>query len=554
MYSLYHSLVAQHSRQLTPARCAHSTIAQLFRYFEDVVLENNLPALVVESLPTSSERSSREVTRLHKLSRIAQNCFLTVSGKDTFADQRRNADDAESNLVVFERKDQAGISEHFVVIADANFSAVLASFHSDADKESAVGDLVVWTFEPDVVYSALEYLMARVTAEHRPHSGDFADAVRVSTPKATSLKLTLGVITKLARLLEDQAEREIAVNRIATASRNSPDLNSVLQTAANEVGRALGVSACVVRVQGELVDSEMTKTAFRANTEQVGKFEEKLLAQLDAIGYRLLISPKTYVDDDDHRDTSSEFAQAAVPLSYQGSLIGFLLVRSDDATRVWAHNELMLLHTVAEQLTVAINQAHLFAQMERQALTDVLTGCSNRRSFDLQLERELQVATRNRQPLSLIMLDLDNFKHINDRAGHETGDAALRMLADSLRAELRAVDIAVRFGGDEFAVVLPQANFEDAFLVAERLRVRIEQTVVPGYGSMTASFGLATFPTHASSGDALVSAADRALYNSKHSGRNRVSAPSGLATGTFLPPEKDPVFSNPKPVDSLQSY
>jgi diguanylate cyclase (GGDEF)-like protein len=152
------------------------------------------------------------------------------------------------------------------------------------------------------------------------------------------------------------------------------------------------------------------------------------------------------------------------------------------------------------------------------------------------------------------MLDLDNFKHINDRAGHETGDAALRMLADSLRAELRAVDIAVRFGGDEFAVVLPQANFEDAFLVAERLRVRIEQTVVPGYGSMTASFGLATFPIHASSGEALVSAADRALYNSKHSGRNRVSAPAGLATGTFLPPEKDPVFGNPKPVDSLQNY
>ena len=109
-----------------------------------------------------------------------------------------------------------------------------------------------------------------------------------------------------------------------------------------------------------------------------------------------------------------------------------------------------------------------------------------------------------RQPLSLIMLDLDNFKQINDRAGHDTGDLALRMLADSVRAELRAVDTAVRFGGDEFAIILPQANLEGALIVAERLRRRVEQTEVPGFGSMTASFGLATFPVHASSRDTLV--------------------------------------------------
>jgi diguanylate cyclase (GGDEF)-like protein len=163
--------------------------------------------------------------------------------------------------------------------------------------------------------------------------------------------------------------------------------------------------------------------------------------------------------------------------------------------------------------------------MQQQALTDSLTGCYNRRSFELQLERDLHLATRMRQPLSLIMLDLDNFKHINDQAGHDAGDAALCMLADNLRAELRAVDTAARFGGDEFVIILPQANPEGAMLVAERLRKRISQMEVPEFGQVTASFGVANFPAHASSRDTLLVAADRALYNSKDAGRNRVSLP-----------------------------
>jgi diguanylate cyclase (GGDEF)-like protein len=251
--------------------------------------------------------------------------------------------------------------------------------------------------------------------------------------------------------------------------------------------------------------------------------EEALLSDVDSISAQLANSPRTYVVDGDDSQTPPVLADAVVPLIYQGNFIGLLLVRSDDMSRVWASNELLLLHTVADQLAVAVNQAHLFAQMQQQALTDSLTGCYNRRSFELQLERDLHLATRMRQPLSLIMLDLDNFKHINDQAGHEAGDVALCMLAENLRAELRAVDTAARFGGDEFVVILPQANTEGAVLVAERLRARVEQMEVPGFGKVTSSFGVATFPDHASSRDTLVVAADRALYDSKDAGRNRVS-------------------------------
>lgn len=503
-----------------PVPCAGSTIAQLHRYFEDVVLENNLGALVVESLPTSAERPARDFTRIQELDKAARNMFLWVSPQDALSSMVLSRGKEKTKSVVFERTDEGDNFERFVVIADARFSALLASVHN-ADEEDSSRDLVIWTFEPDVVYSALEYLMARVTAEHSFHSNAFAQAVRVSMPKATSLQLTLGVTTKLARLLQEQAEREIAVNRLATAIRNTLELESVLQTAANEVGRALNVHSCAVRVEGALVGRQMTKFYLRPDAANEG--EESLLSDVDLTSARLVVSPQAYVVDGDASQSPPVLADAVVPLIYQGTVIGLLLVRSDDMSRVWADNELLLLHTVADQLAVAVNQAHLFSQMQKQALTDGLTGCYNRRSFEMQLERDLHLATRMRQPVSLIMLDLDNFKNINDQAGHEVGDVALCMLADNLRVELRAVDTAARFGGDEFVIILPQADAEGAVLVAERLRTCIEEMEVPGFGKVTSSFGVATFPDHASSRDTLVVAADRALYNSKNSGRNRVS-------------------------------
>ena len=518
MYSLYHSLLAQHPRQLMPVPCAGSTIAQLHRYFEDVVLENNLGALVVESLPPVRVRPQRDLTRFQELDRVARNFFVWTSPQDALSTMVLNRGKQKTKSVVFEYANGDSTSERFVVIADARFSALLASVHTD-DADETTGDQVIWTFEPDIVYSALEYLMARVTAEHSFHSIAFAQAVRVSMPKATSLQFTLGVTTKLTRLLQEQAQREIAVNRLATAIRNTLDLDSVLQTAANEVGRALNVHSCAVRVEGDVVGRQMIKAYLRANTD--AKSERNLLGDIDKIGDRLMLCPKPYVVDGD--SSQSILPDAAVPLVHQGNYIGLLLVRSDDVSRNWADNELLLLDTVADQLVVAVNQAHLFAQMQQQALTDGLTGCYNRRSFEMQLERDLHLATRMHQPLSLIMLDFDNFKNINDRAGHEAGDMALCLLADNLRAELRAVDTAARFGGDEFVIILPQADTEGAVLVAERLRTRVEQMNVPGYGSVTSSLGVATFPNHASSRDTLVVAADRALYSSKNAGRNRVT-------------------------------
>jgi diguanylate cyclase (GGDEF)-like protein len=124
--------------------------------------------------------------------------------------------------------------------------------------------------------------------------------------------------------------------------------------------------------------------------------------------------------------------------------------------------------------------------------------------------------------LSLVLLDLDRFKQLNDSAGHEAGDQALRQLADCLRREMRLADSVARYGGDEFVVILPHAGSAGALNVAERLRARIEEIHIPPFGNLTASIGIASFPEHAKTRAELFRLADRALYDAKGAGRNCV--------------------------------
>lgn len=503
---------------------------QLHRYFEDVVLENNLAALVVESLLPEAQRSLRDIDRVRDVGGSARHAFFFVSSDDALNVARLSNGDSEREPILMGKTAQPEFDERFVVIADARFSALLASVRKhDEDGAESAGDEVIWSFEPDIVYSALEYLMARVTAELPSYTHIFSRAVRTCVPKTTSLQLTLSVTTKLARLLQEQAVREIAVNRIATAIRSSLEMPSVLQTTVNEVGRALGAKHSALSVEGEHGQPALTTCYFRdadANDEETSA---ELLSDLEAYGVRLRGRLKTYVHDGTSGAGQTDAPPvAAVPLIYHERSMGVLMVASDEPERIWQDNEIMLLRTVADQVAVAVNHARLFQQMQHQALTDGLTGCFNRRFFEIQLERDLHLATRMRQPVSLILLDIDYFKRVNDTHGHDAGDRALRTIADALREEVRGVDTAVRYGGEEFAIILPQAGPEGALVVAERLRSRIERTEVPGVGYITASLGVATFPLDASSRDLLVMTADRALYQAKRTGRNLVCSPADL--------------------------
>jgi diguanylate cyclase (GGDEF)-like protein len=534
MHSLLSSLLAQHGRQLTPVRCAHSTIAQLHRYFEDVVLENNLSALVIESLPLAAKRSPREMARVRELARGRRRTFFFASQNDDVNNFVEGTDNGKSVAPVFLQHDlREQANEHFVVIADARFSALLATVRSGNDGEAGE-DEVVWTFEPDIVYSALEYLMARVHAEHPYHAAGFGSAVRTSMPKATSLQLTLSVTTKLAHLLQEQAGREIAVNRIATAIRESLELGVILQKTVTEVGAALNVACCALRVEGHGNVEPLSYSYFADHEKEARLERDEVMSELDEITSQMAKNRQLFMREgcESSESEKAEFPLAVIPLVFQNRFIGALEVVDDNPSRTWRDNEILLLRTVANQVAVAINHADLFAQMQQQALTDALTGCYNRRSFEMQLDRELQMATRLNQPVALLMLDLDRFKELNDAAGHDAGDEALRKLADCFRQELRGVDTASRFGGDEFALILPQAYPDGALIVAERLRTCIESIEIPSGGHLTASIGIASFPLHASTRQGLVTAADTAMYHAKRTGKNRVSTFGGSVDGT----------------------
>ncbi len=175
-------------------------------------------------------------------------------------------------------------------------------------------------------------------------------------------------------------------------------------------------------------------------------------------------------------------------------------------------------HQVRER-TLSLEAAN--AELGRQAQTDALTGLLNRRAFDPLLERTLADARRNRRPLSILMIDADHFKRVNDVFGHGVGDEVLRMLAGMLRLRLRATDVVARFGGEEFVALLPETGMEDGLRTARQLVETVAAQHHPVYGTITVSIGVSTCGDGSTPAAELLRRADEALYRAKDQGRNR---------------------------------
>jgi diguanylate cyclase (GGDEF)-like protein len=183
------------------------------------------------------------------------------------------------------------------------------------------------------------------------------------------------------------------------------------------------------------------------------------------------------------------------------------------------------LRALANQLGVAMANARAVRQLEEMATTDGLTGCLNKRAFLEQMEQKLMAAQRFGRKLSVIVTDLDHFKAVNDTYGHAAGDRVLKELGRVLTRVKRETDLVARFGGEEFCVLCEETDARGARLLAERVREELERAEVQtdlGPLRVTASLGVATFPDHASSAEQLFGQGDKALYDAKKRGRNRV--------------------------------
>ncbi len=224
---------------------------------------------------------------------------------------------------------------------------------------------------------------------------------------------------------------------------------------------------------------------------------------------------------------------ALLPLVCREDLVGAALLASLSRPLNLDDAGLEFLTDVTHQIALGVENARLFAQLSQLASTDELTGLSNRRRFSEALRLEMARLRRTGQPLSLVTLDVDHLKKINDSHGHPAGDAAIRHVADALRRGRRETDITARLGGEEFAILMPGTERLGAVRAAERIRRDLAESTIPVVGSVTVSAGVVTAPEEASEEKALLRIADERLYAAKSGGRNQVCY---LSVALGMPP------------------
>ena len=218
------------------------------------------------------------------------------------------------------------------------------------------------------------------------------------------------------------------------------------------------------------------------------------------------------------------------PISIGGRTIGVLNVTDKSGAGKYDDVDLSLVEIIGPQIALALETAEWqerAKQFQLMSITDPLTGLLNRRYLEERLNEELNRSKRYEYPMSFLMIDIDDFKTYNDLNGHQAGDQALQITAHCLKAALRSADVACRYGGEEFGILLPQTTVNEAGVIAERMRQKVASTDYPQgkmqpLGRVTISIGVSTFGKHVDDADRVIAAADRALYNAKSHGKNYI--------------------------------
>jgi diguanylate cyclase (GGDEF)-like protein len=340
-----------------------------------------------------------------------------------------------------------------------------------------------------------------------------------------------------AELQQANSKLEVTVKELSLLFELTRSLNSTLELeplfnlVCDLVGQGLGYAEFSVMLLSP-VDDELVYQAgyglpphFKGEVRfKVGEGAAGACAQL---GERVYVEDVT-TDPRFVRRANEVGALVCVPMTFKEERVGVLNFRKREPAS-FAEAEMRLLESVANQAAMAIVNARLHEETVELSITDALTGVFNRRHLFKQLDMEVLRAQRFGNPLSVVMIDIDHFKHFNDTAGHPAGDQVLKGTAELLKGVLRKLDTLARYGGEEFMVLLPQIAKSEAMEVAEKLRRAVERTAFPEGdkqpgGKVTISVGVGSFPEDGGDLERLVDATDSALYASKRGGRNKVSA------------------------------
>jgi len=311
----------------------------------------------------------------------------------------------------------------------------------------------------------------------------------------------------------------------------------VFRLALHLIGRSLQVDAYSLLLLDETSGRLVIRAAFGLPEERTHAFSLALGEGISGLvaesGHPMLV-PDVSVETRfaERVCFSPHGAFLCVPLQIKrGPVIGVLNAHKPEP-QAFTRADIDQFQAVANQVAMALENAQLYQRTKELSSRDELTGLFNRRYFFENLETEVQRARRYRRAFTILMLDLDHFKHYNDTHGHLFGDRALRQGGEILLANTRRADVVARFGGEEFVILLPEIDKEAGARVAEKIRIKIAEHPFHGRerqpgGQLTVTIGVATYPVDSDNGLELVDMADRALYVGKRQGGNRVVLSSG---------------------------
>ena len=354
---------------------------------------------------------------------------------------------------------------------------------------------------------------------------DFFDEETIDLLTLFSTQASMALQNAKLHSLERQRAKQLeAINAIAQETTLVLDLKELLSKVCSLIKEAFPVSHVAVLLKED--DDLVLRAHHGSLTPRI--LEGGRLPAGAGLWGRALLANKTLIEND--AKTAPDYvgfyaetgSRMCIPLVSFGQTMGALVLDSDRLNAFTA-GEMQPLESVADICATAIQNAHYVERVKQLAYLDGLTGIFNRRFFELRIAEEIERARRFGTGMGVIMVDLDEFKRLNDEFGHLLGDEVLRQVSSIFHQQLRKIDVVCRYGGEEFAILLSQTNPQHALGVSEKLRRLIATWQFPGVPRpVTISAGAAAYPEHGTTRDQIVKAADAGLYAAKVAGRNRV--------------------------------